>query len=93
VAAPRPTSWCLLLDSGDLTTVDPVVVIGGPTCRARVEPATDGALVVTALGPADGSLLRRRGAVRPLGIGCPATLLEGDVVVVGGHTATVVGRD
>lgn len=93
VAAPRPISWGLLLDSGHLAAVDPVVVIGGPACRARVELATDGALVVTALGPDDGTLLRRRRAVRPLGTGCPATLLEGDVVVVGGHTATVVGRD
>lgn len=57
--------------------------------HARVVVAPDGALVVTDLGSAGGTVLRRRGVARHLGADRPATLLEGDVVTLGDRSFTV----
>lgn len=62
--------------------------------RAQVEVAVvvapDGALVVTDRGSTEGSVLVRRGVWRPLSPGRPTTLLEGDLVILGDRTLTVV---
>ena len=52
--------------------------------------APDGALVVTDRGSTEGSVLVRRGVRRPLSPGRPTTLLEGDLVILGDRTLTVV---
>jgi uncharacterized RDD family membrane protein YckC len=58
--------------------------------HARVAIASAGTLVVTDLGSANGSVLRRQGVAKPLSGGRPATLLDGDVVHLGDRTMTVV---
>jgi uncharacterized RDD family membrane protein YckC len=58
--------------------------------HARVVVTSDGTLVVTDLGSADRSVLRRQGVAKPLSGGRPATLLDGDVVHLGDRTMTVV---
>jgi uncharacterized RDD family membrane protein YckC len=58
--------------------------------HARVVVTSDGTLVVTDLGSANGSVLRRQGVAKPLSGGRAATLLDGDVVYLGDRTMTVV---
>ncbi len=69
----------------------------GPSASATFAPvavavvvAPDGALVVTDRGSTHGSVLVRRGVRRPLSPGRPATLLEGDLLMLGDRTLTVV---
>jgi hypothetical protein len=52
--------------------------------------APDGALVVTDRGSTNGSTLVRQGTPRHLTPGRPATLLEGDVVLLGDRTMSVL---
>jgi len=58
--------------------------------HVEVVVAPDGALVVTDRGSTNGSTLVRRGTPRHLTPGRPATLLEGDVVVLGDRTMKVL---
>jgi len=92
--ARTPIRWGLVLDDGDEAAVDGVVLVGraGSAALARVEVARDGALVVTDLGTADRSQVRRGGVSRPIGAGRSVTLLEDDVVTLGDRTVTVVRR-
>ena len=92
-ATREPVRWGLVVDDEE-TDVDGVVVIGGSASAvlARVEVASDGALVVTDLGTVGGAQVRRRGADRPIGARRSVTLLEGDVVTLGDRTVTVVRR-
>jgi hypothetical protein len=60
--------------------------------HAQVVVAPDGTLVVTDRGSTNGSVLRRRGVARPLTPGQPATLLDGDLVLLGDRTMTVRRR-
>jgi hypothetical protein len=57
--------------------------------HAQVVVAPDGTLVFTDRGSTNGSVLRRRGVARPLTPGRPATLLDGDVVLLGDRTMIV----
>lgn len=58
--------------------------------HVEVVLAADGALVVTDRGSTNGSTLVRQGTPRHLTPGRPATLLEGDVVLLGDRTMRVV---
>jgi uncharacterized RDD family membrane protein YckC len=58
--------------------------------HVEVVVAPDGALVVTDRGSTNGSTLVRRGTPRHLTPGRPATLLEGDVVILGDRTMHVL---
>ena len=58
--------------------------------HVEVVVAPDGALVVTDRGSTNGSTLVRRGTPRHLTPGRPATLLEGDVVILGDRTMQVL---
>ena len=58
--------------------------------HVEVVVAPDGALVVTDRGSTNGSTLVRRGIPRHLTSGRPATLLEGDVVMLGDRTMEVL---
>ncbi|MGA8248543.1 MAG: FHA domain-containing protein, partial [Nocardioides sp.] len=58
--------------------------------HAQVVVAEDGALVVTDRGSTNGSALSRKGVVKPLTAGRPATLLDGDVITLGDRSVTVV---
>jgi uncharacterized RDD family membrane protein YckC len=58
--------------------------------HAQVVATPDGTLVVTDRGSTNGSVLRRQGVAKPLTAGRPATLLDGDVVILGDRTMTVV---
>jgi hypothetical protein len=60
--------------------------------HVQVVVAADGALVVTDRGSTNGSTLVRQGTPRHLPPGRPATLLEGDVVLLGDRTMRVVRR-
>jgi uncharacterized RDD family membrane protein YckC len=57
--------------------------------HVQVVVATDGALVVTDCGSTNGSTLVRQGTPRHLTPGRPATLLEGDLVLLGDRTMRV----
>jgi uncharacterized RDD family membrane protein YckC len=57
--------------------------------HVEVVVAPDGALVVTDRGSTNGSTLVRQGTARHLTPGRPATLLEGDVVLLGDRTMQV----
>jgi len=59
------------------------------TTHAEVVVAADRALVVSDRGSAQGSVLVRKGMLRPLPAGRPTTLLEGDVLRLGDRTLTV----
>jgi hypothetical protein len=87
-AAPdAPAAWDLAFDTGERVRVDTNVLIGR---HVQVAVAPDGTLVVTDRGSANGSSLTRRGFTRALVPGHPATLLEGDVVLLGDRTMTVL---
>ncbi len=58
--------------------------------HVEVVVAADGALVVTDRGSTNGSTLVRQGTPRHLTPGRPATLLEGDLVLIGDRTMRVV---
>jgi uncharacterized RDD family membrane protein YckC len=58
--------------------------------HVEVVVASDGALVVTDRGSTNGSTLVRQGTPRHLSPGRPATLLEGDLVLLGDRTMRIV---
>jgi uncharacterized RDD family membrane protein YckC len=61
--------------------------------HAELQLAEDGALLVTDRGSTNGSALVRDGVSRDLSAGKPATLLPGDVVVLGDRRLTVSRED
>ena len=57
--------------------------------HAKIGPVPDGSLVVMDRGSTNGTLVVRRGTARKLAPGRPATLLDGDEVVLGDRRVTV----
>lgn len=57
--------------------------------HAQLQVAPDGTLVVIDRGSTNGTKLVRRGVARELTAGAPASLLDGDLVQLGGHRLTI----